>query len=392
MLYRTQTYGEGTTMTTATESTTRTDWLATAKRLSEDFATRAAAHDADDSFVAENYAALREAKFFSAPIPTELGGGGATFAEHAAMIRILARGCGSTALAYSMHSHPLQTAIFRHMRGAQPPAEPLLRRIAKEELVIVTSGGSDWLDGSGTLVKNGTDYTFSARKIFSSGSPSGDVMLTTGIYDDPEKGPTVFHFGVNMHDPGVKVQDTWHTMGMRGTGSHDVVIEGVKVPDASVSVRRPKGKWHPAFDVLAPIAFSLVTSAYLGVAEAARDLAVSYAQKKRDDAITVGLIGEMDTQLLVAQDAAAALLASVQNGFTPSVALSDITFKRKTTIANALTRAVYLAMEVAGGASFFRDKALERHFRDIQGIRFHPLHERRQQQFSGRVALGLDPV
>jgi alkylation response protein AidB-like acyl-CoA dehydrogenase len=378
--------------TTMERDTTKTDWLATAQRLSEDFATRAAEHDAKDSFVAENYAAMREAKLFSAPIPKELGGGGATFAEHAAMIRILAHGCGSTALAYSMHSHPLQATIFRHRAGAQPPAEPLLRRIAKEELVIVTSGGSDWLEGSGTLVKEGNDYTFNARKIFSSGSPSGDLMLTMGIYDDPEKGPQVYHFGVNMHDPGVKVQDNWHTMGMRGTGSNDVVIENVKVPDASVSVRRPKGKWHPSFDVIAAIAFPLIGSAYVGVAESARDLALQMAQKRRDDPITQSLIGEMDTQLLVAQDALNALLAGVQNGFTPNLGLSDLTFKRKTTIANALARTVHLAMEVAGGGSFFRDKALERHFRDIQGMRFHPLHERRQQLFSGRVALGLDPV
>ena len=378
--------------TTMERDTTKTDWLATAKRLSDEFATRAAQHDADDSFVAENYAAMREAKLFSAPIPAELGGGGATFAEHAAIIRIIARGCGSTALAYSMHSHPLQATIFRHRAGAQPPAEPLLRRIAKDELVIVTSGGSDWIEGSGTLVKDGSDYIFNARKIFSSGSPAGDLMLTMGIYEDPDKGPQVFHFGVNMHDPGVKVQNNWHTMGMRGTGSNDVVIENVKVPDASISVRRPKGKWHPSFDVIAAIAFPLVGSAYVGVAEAARDLALQMAQKRRDDPTTQSLIGEMDTQLLIAQDALTALLAGVQNGFTPNVALSDLTFKRKTTIANALARTVYLAMEVAGGGSFFRDKALERHFRDIQGMRFHPLHERRQQLFSGRLALGLDPV
>ena len=48
---------------------------------------------------------------------------------------------------------------------AVPPAEPLLRRIASEELVLVSSGGSDWLDGSGTLTKSNGTYSFSARKI-----------------------------------------------------------------------------------------------------------------------------------------------------------------------------------------------------------------------------------
>ena len=62
------------------------------------------------------------------------------------------------------------------------------------------------------------------------------------------------------------------------------------------------------------------------------------------------------------------------------------------TLGRSLVRSVYLAMEVTGGASFFRSVGLERAFRDIQGIRFHPMHERRQYQFSGRLALGLDPV
>jgi acyl-CoA dehydrogenase len=83
------------------------DWVAVARTLATDFATRAAEHDASDSFVAENYQALRDAKIFSAPVPPELGGGGADFATHCEIIRAIGRGCGSTALSYSMHSHLL---------------------------------------------------------------------------------------------------------------------------------------------------------------------------------------------------------------------------------------------------------------------------------------------
>src|SRR5438034_2831085 len=257
------------TITITPEKTT--NWLGVAEELSKDFATRAAKHDADDSFVAENYAALKKAKLFSAPVPAELGGGGASYEDHCDIIRAIARGCGSTALAYSMHSHLLQALIWRWRHNATPPAEPLLRRIAVEELILVSSGGSDWLEGSGTLTKKNGSYVFNARKIFGSGSPSGDLLLTTGIYDDPEKGPTVLHFGVNMRAPGVTVLDNWRTMGMRGTGSNDIVIENVEIQDATVSVRRPKGKWHRFFDVISPIIWPLVAAAYLGVAESARD-------------------------------------------------------------------------------------------------------------------------
>jgi alkylation response protein AidB-like acyl-CoA dehydrogenase len=379
-------------MTITASAPNATDWLAVASDLAADFATRAADHDANDTFVAENYAKLREAKLFSAPVPAELGGGGATFAQNCAVIRTIARGCGSTALAYSMHSHLLQALIWRHRHGAVPPAEPLLRRVAKEQLVLVSTGGSDWLDGSGTLTKENGGYTFKARKIFGSGSPSGDLLLTTGVYDDPEKGPTVLHFGVDMHNPGVKGLDDWRGMGMRAPGSTDITIEGATVPEAARIVPRPKGKWHQFFNVVSPLIFPLVAAAYVGVAEAAGESAVAQAAKRRDDQIVQSLIGEMDTELLVAQAALDDMVALASTDYTPDVANADLTFKRKTIISRAVVRAGYLAMETAGGGSFFRALGLERCIRDIQGVRFHPFHERRQYQFSGRIALGLEPV
>jgi hypothetical protein len=45
-----------------------------------------------------------------------------------------------------------------------------------------------------------------------------------------------------------------------------------------------------------------------------------------------------------------------------------------------------------GGSSFYRSVGLERLFRDVQGGLYHPLHEKRQHLFTGRMALGLEPV
>ena len=56
----------------------------------------------------------------------------------------------------------------------------------------------------------------------------------------------------------------------------------------------------------------------------------------------------------------------------------------------AAIRTVERAMEVAGGASFYRRVGLERALRDIQGARFHPLQEKAQLRYTGRLALGLD--
>ena len=51
--------------------------------------------------------------------------------------------------------------------------------------------------------------------------------------------------------------------------------------------------------------------------------------------------------------------------------------------------AVELAMQLAGGAGFFRATGLERRFRDIQAARYHPLQAGPQAQYAGSMALGL---
>ncbi|HYD45499.1 MAG TPA: hypothetical protein VEA79_09590 [Phenylobacterium sp.] len=60
-----------------------------------------------------------------------------------------------------------------------------------------------------------------------------------------------------------------------------------------------------------------------------------------------------------------------------------------TLVAENAIKAVTLAMEVAGGAGFYRAAGLERRFRDIQGARYHPLQAGPQAQFAGSLALGL---
>src|SRR5690349_2241902 len=81
-----------------------TDWLAVARELGPGFASRAAAYDANDSFPLENYRELKARRVFSAGVPAELGGGGASYAALCAMLRELGRHCGATALALSMHT------------------------------------------------------------------------------------------------------------------------------------------------------------------------------------------------------------------------------------------------------------------------------------------------
>jgi alkylation response protein AidB-like acyl-CoA dehydrogenase len=191
----------------------------------------------------------------------------------------------------------------------------------------------------------------------------------------------------------VTVLDNWRAMGMRGSGSNDIVFEDVFVPTSAVSLRRPRGKWHPFYSVVAVVAQSIVMSAYVGVAEAARELAMQDLQRKRADPDVWYTVGEMDNALATGQMAVQAMIDLCANyAFTPDVATANAAFIRKTIATQSLIAVVEKAAEAVGGSSFLRTSALERLLRDIHGAQFHPLQAKRQHHFSGRVAFGLDPV
>ncbi len=364
-------------------------WIDVIEQLGPEFAGRAAECDEHDGFVAENYDRLRESRVFSAGIPEELGGGGATHAELCEMLRRLARHCPSTALALSMHTHLVATTVYRWRHLGAKAIEPFLRRVAAEELVLATSGGSDFLDSSGRAEPVEGGFRVNARKIFASGSPGGRIFLTSAILEDPQSGPTVLHFPLAFDSPGVRLVDTWKVLGMRGTGSHDVLLENVFVPEAAVGERRPRGSWNATLHAVVLNALPLIYSVYLGIAEAARDLALREAARKRDNPDVQLSVGEMENELHAARlacDDMIALAASVPPG---PASTNQIAIDR-TLAGRGAIRTVEKAMEVTGGGSFYRRLGMERLFRDVQAARFHPLQEKPQLRFTGRQALGLD--
>ena len=350
------------------------------------FAKRAEAAD-DDSYVADNMADLKAAGLMEAGVPHELGGGGASVDDLAAMLRTIAYQCGSTGLAFSMHTHQVAIPAWRWTHQKALPVEPLLKRVAAERLQLLSSGGSDWIGGSGKAEKVDGGYRITGRKVFTSGAPSGDLLVTGALLDTPE-GPMVLHFAVPMTSPQVKVLDTWRTLGMRGTGSQDVMIDGHVVSEAGVALKRKAGEWHPLFHIIATIAFPLVYSVYLGVAESARDIAIEHAKRKGPGRHTIELAGRMETELAGARMAVESMLAAVRQNAPSAATVNQVMIGRTLAERHAIA-AVELAMEVAGGVGFYRSAGLERRFRDIQAARFHPLQSGPQAEFAGSLALGL---
>ena len=234
------------TAAAATREATPTafDAVQIAREVGPIFAARAKEAKDEDAFVADNFELLKTSGLVEAGVPAELGGGGCSIDELAAMLRTLAYHCGSTALAFSMHTHQVAVPAWRwrHQPAARAAVEPLLKRIASERIFLLSSGGSDWIEGSGKAEKVEGGYKITARKVFTSGAPTGSIFMTGAVLETEGEPPMVLHFGLPMNSPNVKVLDNWRALGMRGTGSHDVQIDGHVVPEAAVAVEAQVGR------------------------------------------------------------------------------------------------------------------------------------------------------
>jgi alkylation response protein AidB-like acyl-CoA dehydrogenase len=370
---------------------TKINLQAIADNLGPVFAERSGQLEQSDTFVAENYQDLKRNKVFSALVPREYGGGGASHMEMCDFVRSLARHCPSTALCLSMHQHLVSAAVANDKAGR--PGRPLLDKVAGSETILISTGANDWLESNGRAEKVEGGFSVTAVKPFASGSPAGQLLVTSAAYDDAELGPQVIHFPCPLSSDGIVFMDDWKTMGMRATGSQTLKLENVFVPDAAIALRRPRGGFHPAFSVILTVALPLIMSAYTGVAEAAAAIARTRTTSRANDPVIALLVGEMETLLTTAQIAHQDMMRLANNfDFEPTVEIASQMLTRKTICAKHVMATCEKALEATGGSGFFRKLGLERFLRDSHGAQSHPLPEKRQQMFTGRHALGLDPV
>jgi alkylation response protein AidB-like acyl-CoA dehydrogenase len=361
--------------------------VARARAVGGTLAGHAGRHDVDGTLVVEGIAAFVDAGLARLAVPAELGGDGATGRELALVQRELAHHCGSTALATAMHQHVVCATAWRHRRGL-PGAEALLRRVAGGDLVV-TTGGADFTRPRGMATRVEGGFRVSGRKSFASLSPAGALISTLFPFDDPDRGRRVLSTVVERSAPGVTVLDNWDALGMRGTGSGDVVFDEVFVADGDVVADRPFGVIDPPLQLVVAIAAPIIAATYLGVAEAAHRAALDLVGERADDVLVQRQIGLMAHRLTVAGWALDGALTEVGDDPQPCVAGLAAALAAKREVALAGVEVCDLAMEVVGGPAFARGTTIERCYRDIRAAKFHPLTPEVSLVHAGRMALGL---
>jgi alkylation response protein AidB-like acyl-CoA dehydrogenase len=377
------------------------DLVELAGRLADTFATRAAEHDRESTFPFENYDDMRAAGYLGLTIPEELGGKGADLREMLLAQERLAMGCGSTALAVTMHVSPLGQVGALWRLNQDERLGQFLREAATGEVVyasMTAERGHSILMTSNTVatpVEGG--YRVTGDKIFGTESAICTHFSSMARVDDPEEGSRVIIFRLARPVAGMEVKDTWDTMGMRGTLSNDWSMRDVFVPEEAVFHSYPVGHFD---SVLLRMTWSWAMPAfgavYLGIAGGAMAYAREQVQargREGDPAVQTAF-AEMEILLETARAVLwrhtdEVISGDLFEGFTVQEGMARTMLSKHVPCNNAI-RIVDLALEVVGGAGFFRRSPLERMYRDVRAGVIMPYNNAEARSLFGRNALGIE--
>ena len=393
-----------------------------AEKHAADFAVRAAEHDRDGTFPFENIAAMKESGFAAAAVPEEFGGMGVS-SIHDCIVAMnrLGRGEGATPLAFTMHLfrtlstvRALRNAIASGDGPRRERSEELLKKIGAGELIIAVANserGADIRTSKTQATKVEGGWLFNGTKTFATGSPAADVLAVRARYENEAGEARMGATMAPVNRPGLEILDNWDGLGMRASGSHDVVFTDYFVADNEFDDIGEFGRFNAPFLAVASGASLGLSSIFLGIAESAHDIAVT-AVKDRDAArypmnqVTAagheidlaamrGILGRtaqaFDDFFQTAAGVHAAGAPPVLSGMEAFQLIKSAACAKKFVMDQACA-VVDRALTLYGGGGFLNDSTLARLYRDVRAGPFMQPWARNQAiEFIGKVSLGLDP-
>ena len=397
-------------------------FVALAEQHAADFTTRAAAHDRDGSFPFENIDAMQRSGVMAACVPEELGGLGVrSLHDYLLGMSRLGRGDGSTAIAANMHIfRPWRmTRLWEAAKAAGDLAhaaglERRLRRIGAGQLLMcacVSEAGTDILHPQLAATKTDGGWLLNGQKIFATMSPAAQLLDISFRFRDAQGVERLAMASVPHDNPGLEIKFNWDALGMRGSGSHDVVFTDCFIPDAALLDLGVWGEWsEPYLTGNMTIAMGLA-GVFLGIAETARDLIIAAVKTRRKGPSGRTLAERPAIQQLIAEieiDLAAsrAMLgrtAMMADAFFSQHPVEGVPLDQLHALMKDFQCAKWFvnrkaidivdrALTASGGAGYLSKHPLSRLYRDVRAGPFmQPFSPNEAFEYIAKVTLGLDP-
>lgn len=393
---------------TATE---QDEAIGRARELAERFKPLSEEADRSGQFPLEAVAMYKDAGFADLAVPKRFGGQGADLWTAAHVGRELAKGDSSIALAFNMHQS--MVGIFRGTPALDDAArERLMRSIARDRLLLcgpfseARAGLSGLADTTAVPTGDG-GWRLTGKKNWATLCEGSDLVSTNATITDADGKIPEDHaqrlaaeatFIFPSDSPGVRIEQTWDTLGMRGSGSHTMVFEDAYVPAESYA-----GNFRLGLIGEAEWASVMFGGVYLGVAERAFEEAVKILRKKHTGATAgsadtafkdVGSVqhelGRAQATCEIAARAIETTARMVIEGREPKDDLAvrkaflDVT---KVATTEAAITATDIATRLVGGQAFRRGHVLERLYRDARAGPLHSYGTRQLYDALGAIAL-----
>lgn len=356
---------------------TQQNWLDRLFELKEKFTSKSAEIDELSIFPKENIQDLVSLGYSSVTLPKEYNGEGLTVYDMVLLQETIASYDANTALSIGW-SLGVVGDLFENKLWTQDKlnffAKEILNGALVNRSVSETQTGSPTRGGRpGTAaVKEGNNWVLNGRKIFTTASPVLTYFLTSAWIEEEQK---VGFFLIHRDTEGVSIEDTWDVISMRGTSSNDLILKDVVVHESDL-VELPEfssgGK---------PNGWLLhIPATYLGVAQAARDYAVHFANTHAPNSLNgpiaklpnvQQLIGEIDLELTKARFIIYGVASAYDNESSRNL-LSNEIGAAKHIVTNSAITIVDKAMRLVGAKSLQRTNPLQRYYRDVRAGLHNP--------------------
>jgi alkylation response protein AidB-like acyl-CoA dehydrogenase len=345
--------------------------------------------------------ALTDAGIWRLLVPASLGGGQTDLPTYIEVVETLGRADASTAWCVN------QAAVFATYAACLPT------EIARQVFVDVRPGvvaNTPSAESEALVVPGG--YQVTGRMNFSTGSRHANHLaararvIENGSQRLLASGEPDVRYLLLPVESAV-IHDTWHTRGMRGTGTHEFSVDGKFVPEAwtFLPAAMPPAETGPLYVIPRTLVFACGDAATaLGVARTALEALIELATGKvarytggllRDQVRVQGEIGQAEGIL---RSGRALLRETVREAWQAICAEHSIDMQQRAALRVATTHAIRLAVSVvdmaynaAGATAIFADHVLQRAFQDIHVISQHYQSRLSHYEAVGRYRLGLQP-
>ncbi len=390
-----------------------------AERHAEAIAGRAVEHDRDASFPVEAFESMRASGFLGGTAPTELGGMGVASA-HDLIVALdrLGRADGSVAIAANMHlafgllgTRQMNQARQEGSRERADAFAALLALMAGGGIVMAnaTEAGTDTAHPLTTLTPVADGYRLDGRKLFSTLSPVADLFFVLARGPEEDGVETQGYAVVGRGAPGQEIRANWDALGMRASGSHEIVYDNCPVAENMWLSVGPWGAHTEQTLVVATLGNVGLLGAFLGIAEAARERVLADVRTKRktpgDRVIAQrhGIqhqVAEMEVDVVACrallERAGRIIDAEVLDRWAGVEELHEANREFQAVKLAAHRHCIEIvdrAMTISGGAGYMTASPLSRHYRDVRAGPFmQPYSPNEAYGYIGKVALGLDPT